>query len=104
MSSIGPVGNTIYVNQQTAAVAGDKNALLNRMELQNFAAAEAANSKQKEVEEVRPTEENHKIDEEREHTKQEAEEENSKERDPDEENDEENSDHNEPPRLLDITV
>ncbi len=80
MASIGPVGNAIYVNQQTASVAGDKNAALNRFELQNLAAAEAANTKQKEVEEVRPTEENHKVDEDREHTKQEAEEENPKER------------------------
>ena len=104
MASIGPVGNTIYVNQQTAAVAGDKNALLNRVELQNLAAAEAVNSKQKEVEEVRPTEENHKIDEDREHTKQEAEEENPKEHDTEDSEQEEPKDQNEPQRLLDIKV
>jgi hypothetical protein len=79
MASIGPVANAIYTNQQTPAVASEKNALQNRFELQNLAAAESANSKTKEIEEVRPTEESHKVDEDREHTKQEAESENPKE-------------------------
>ncbi len=80
MASIGPVASTIYTNQQTPVVASEKNALQNRFELQNLAAAESANSKSKEIEDVRPAEENHKVDEDREHTKQEAESENPKER------------------------
>jgi len=80
MASIGPIGSAIYTNQLTPAVASEKNALQNRFELQNLAAAESANTKAKEIEEVRPTEENHKVDEDREHTKQEAESENPKER------------------------
>lgn len=100
--AVGPIGNTIYVNQQMASVASDKNALQNRFELQNLAASEAANSKQKEVEEVRPTEENHKVDEDREHTEQHAEEENTKER----EKEKEDNDEEETPPLhqLDIKV
>lgn len=103
MAAIGPVGNAIYVNQQTAAVASEKNAMQNRFELQNLAAADSANNKAKEVEEVRPTEENHKVDEDREHTEQEAEEENPKDREP---HDEQSDEEGETPPLhrLDIKV
>ncbi len=80
MASIGPVANVIYTNQGTPAVASEKNAVQNRFELQNMAAADATNNKKKEIEEVRPTEENHKVDKDREHTQQEAESENPKDR------------------------
>ena len=73
--AIGPVGNAIYVNQQTASVASEKNAVQNRFELQNLAAAAAANDKEEEVQEVRPPEENQMVDADREHTKDEAEQE-----------------------------
>lgn len=73
--AVGPIGNAIYVNQQTALVASEKNAVQNRFELQNLAAAASANEKEKEVAEVRPTEESHMIDPDREHTKEEAEQE-----------------------------
>ena len=79
MASIGPIASTVFTNQLTPAVASEKNALQNRFELQNIAASESANAKTKEIEEVRPTEENHKVDEDREHTQQEAESENPKE-------------------------
>ena len=102
MAAIGPVGNVIFVNQQTAAVASEKNAVHNRFDLQNVAAAEATNEKQKEVEAVRPTEENHKVDEDREHTKQEAEEEAPKDREKPEKDDE--SEETAPLHLLDIKV
>ncbi len=75
MASLGPIGNAIYTNQQMATVASDKNAQQNRFDLQNVAAAAAANDKEEEVQEVRPTEENHMVDPDREHAKQEAEEE-----------------------------
>lgn len=73
--AIGPVGNTIYVNQQMATVASEKNAILNRFELQALAAASAAQEKKEEIEEVRPPEENHGVDPDREHTKEQAEQE-----------------------------
>lgn len=71
MATLGPVGSAIYTNQQMALVAGEKNALHNRFELQNLAANSSANAKQKEVEELRPAEEAHMIDPDREHTKKE---------------------------------
>jgi hypothetical protein len=70
--AIGPVGNAIYVNQQMASVASEKNAVHNRFELQNVAANAITNDKQKEVDEVRPTEENHEVDPDREHQKHES--------------------------------
>lgn len=69
MASIGPVVSAVYTNQQMALVAGEKNALHNRFELQNLAANTSANAKQKEVEELRPAEEAHMIDPDREHAK-----------------------------------
>jgi hypothetical protein len=89
MASIGPLANVIYTNQGTPAVASEKNALQNRFELQNLAAAEATNNKKKEIEELRPAEESHKVDEDREHTKQEAESENPKDREKKEDDEEE---------------
>ncbi|MDD5717622.1 MAG: hypothetical protein PHW64_07440 [Sulfuricurvum sp.] len=75
MADIGPIGGAIYVNQQMATVASEKNAVLNRFELQNLAAAVASQEAKKEIEEVRPTEENHGTDPDREHTKEQAEQE-----------------------------
>jgi len=71
--ALGPIGNTIYVNQQMATVASEKNAILNRFELQSLAAASASQEARKEIEEVRPTEENQGVDPDREHTKEQAE-------------------------------
>ncbi|MDD2780397.1 hypothetical protein [Sulfuricurvum sp.] len=73
--AIGPIGNTIYVNQQMATVASEKTALLNRFELQALAAATASQEAKKEIEEVRPMEKNHGVDPDREHTKEQAEQE-----------------------------
>ena len=67
--AIGPVGNTIYVNQQTASVASVANSHNNRVEMQNMMAQAAAQEKEKEVLEVRPAEENHEVDPDREHQK-----------------------------------
>ena len=103
MASIGPVANTIYTNQLTPAVASEKNALQNRFELQNLAAAESANTKTKEIEEVRPTEENYKVDEDREHNKQEAESENQKSRE-ERDKDDKHQEQHPPLHRLDIKV
>lgn len=75
MADIGPIGGAIYVNQQMASVASEKNAVLNRFELQALAAAAASKEAKKEIEEVRPAEENHGVDPDREHTKEQAEQE-----------------------------
>jgi outer membrane biosynthesis protein TonB len=102
MADIGPIGGAIYVNQQMASVASEKNAILNRFELQTLAAASAAQAEKKEIEEVRPTEENQAVDPDREHTKEQAEQE---ERRPSQE--EEANEVKKPPKplhLLDIKV
>lgn len=70
--AVGLVGNTIYVNQQTVAATSLQNAHNNRIEFQNMAAQAAAQEKEKEVIEVRPAEETHKIDPDREHQKDNA--------------------------------
>ena len=73
--AIGPIGNVIYVNQQTpfaASVKADYNA---RAEIQNFIAQQVANEQEKEILEVREPEETHAVDPDREHQRQEAEEE-----------------------------
>ncbi|MCF6330016.1 MAG: hypothetical protein L3I99_00535 [Sulfurimonas sp.] len=71
--AIGPIGNAIFVNQMTANVAAVQNAHSNRIDFQNMIAQAAANEKEEKVLEVRPTEENHEVDEDREHQKNEAE-------------------------------
>ncbi len=75
MADIGPIGGVIYSNQQMAGVASEKTAMLNRFDLQSLAAATAANNKNNELQEVRPTEENHSVDSDREHTKEQSEQE-----------------------------
>jgi len=99
--ALGPIGSAIYVNQQMASVASEKNAILNRFELQTLAAATAAQEAKKEIEEVRPTEENHSIDPDREHTKEQAEQE---ERRPEKEGEEAEEKPSKPLHLLDIKV
>jgi len=73
--AVSPLGNVIVVNQMTPAATSMQNAHTNRVDIQNFAAQVAANEKKQEIEEIRPTEENHKIDPDREHQKGEADEE-----------------------------
>jgi outer membrane biosynthesis protein TonB len=100
--AIGPIGNAIYVNQQMASVASEQNTILNRFELQALAAAAAAQEEKKIVEEVRPPEEVHAIDPDREHTKEQAEQE---EREPEKrEKPEEDEKPLKPLHLLDIKV
>ncbi len=70
--ALGPIGNAIYVNQQTASVASAQGNQNNRFDLQNMAAQAATNEKEEKVLEVRPAEENHEVDPDREHQKNEA--------------------------------
>ena len=97
--AVGPIGGAIYVNQQIPAVASEKISLQNRFDLQNLAAAEATNNKEKEMEEVRPTEENHEVDPDREENKQEQEQKKRQREQKDE-----RSDDDEPLHHLDIKV
>jgi len=100
--AIGPIGNAIYVNQQMASVASDKNVQLNRFELQALAAQVIMQDQEKEVLEVRPTEENQAVDPDREHTKEQAQQEERRS----EHHDKESSPEEEPKPLhiLDIKV
>ena len=102
MADIGPIGSAIYVNQQMASVASEKNALLNRFELQALAAATASQEEKQEIEEVRPTEENHGVDPDREHTKEQAQQE--ERRSPHPEKKEDDSPPTPPLHILDIKV
>lgn len=76
--AIGPIGNAIFVNQMTASVASAHGNQNNRYDLQNVAAQAAANEKEEKVLEVRPAEENQKVDPDREHQKNEADQENAR--------------------------
>lgn len=103
--AIGPIGNAIYVNQQTASVASTQGNHNNRVDFQNMVAGAAANEKDEQVIEVRPTEENLEINDEREHQREEADQESKRSsKKPDEE--EEHEDEQEPltPYKLDIKV
>jgi hypothetical protein len=73
--SVGAIGNVILVNQMTPALTHVQGGQYVRFDLQNIAAQAAVQEKEKEIEEVRPTEENHAIDPDREHQREEADEE-----------------------------
>lgn len=100
--AIGPIGNAIFVNQQTASVASVQNSHNNRVELQNMFAQAAANEKDEKVLEVRPTEENHEVDPDREHQKNEADQETA--RNEKQEDDEKEEPTSTPLHVLDIKV
>lgn len=90
--AIGAIGNTIFVNQQTASVAQIQGNQNTRFDLQNVAAQAAVNERDEKVLEVRPTEENQEVDEDREHGRQEADEETKRSAKPEEEEQEEQDD------------
>ncbi|MDA7817914.1 hypothetical protein N9A28_06955 [Sulfurimonas sp.] len=70
--AIGPIGNAIFVNQQTASVASVANSHNNRVDFQNMIAQTSMQEKDEKVLEVRPAEENHAINPDAEHEKNEA--------------------------------
>lgn len=65
--AIGPVGGMIFTNQNMHLQAMKQLDFQARLDAQNSAAATATNEKSKEIQAVRPTEETHKIDPEKEH-------------------------------------
>ena len=101
--AIGPIGNTIFVNQMTANATALQNAHNNRVDFQNMVAQAAANEKDEKVLEVRPAEENHEVDPDREHEKNEAEQQNARS-EHEEDSDEQPQDSEFPVHKLDITV
>lgn len=99
--AIGPIGNTILVNQMTPAATNAQNTHNNRVDFQNVVAQAAAQEEKKEIEEIRPTEENHEVDPDREHQREEADEETKRNpKKPKDEKEEENP----PLHKLDIMV
>jgi hypothetical protein len=100
--AVGPIGNAIFVNQQTATVASLQGNQHNRFDLQNVMAQAAVNEKEEKVMEVRPAEENHEVDEDRERQKNQADQENK--RNPKHEEDEEEEQESTPLHILDIKV
>ena len=73
--AITPVGGMVYANQNMQAAATKQTDFQARLDAQKMAASEATNDKNKEVREVRPTEETYKIDPEKEHQKEKSDEE-----------------------------
>ncbi|RLC45470.1 MAG: hypothetical protein DRI23_13515 [Candidatus Cloacimonadota bacterium] len=98
--AVGPIGNAIFVNQQTASVASVQNAHSNRVDFQNMVAQSLVQEKDEKVLEVRPTEENHEVDEDREHQRDEADRDTQR----GEKKDEEDEEPQESIHKLDITV
>ena len=101
MASISPAGSVLFTNQMTPAVANTQGAHTNRVDFQNMVAQAAVQEKDEKVLEVRPTEENHEVDEDREHTRDEAQRENERTK---HEEVEENQPEEEPLHKLDIKV
>lgn len=99
--SVGAIGSAIFTNQMTPAATQVQNAHNNRVDFQNMVAQAAVNEKDEKVLEVRPAEENQEVDEDREHTRDEADRET--ERSPKNEEDEDEGDA-EPIYKLDIKV
>lgn len=107
--SVGAIGNVVLVNQMTPAVTPLQGNQNTRFDLQNIAAQAAVQEKEKEVEEVRPTEESHAIDPDREHQREEADEETKnlpkkKDHKTAEEENQEETQADKPTHLLDIKV
>ncbi|RUM64804.1 MAG: hypothetical protein DSZ04_01490 [Sulfurimonas sp.] len=102
MASIGPIGNTIFTNQMTPAAASVQNAHQNRVDFQNIVAQAEVQEKDEKVLEVRPTEENKEVDQDKEHTRDEADRENQ--RNPKKEEDEDKREDEKHLYKLDIKV
>ena len=76
--SVGAIGSAIFTNQMTPVASSAANAHNNRVDFQNMVAQAAVNEKDEKVLEVRPAEENQEVDEDREHTRDEADRENQR--------------------------
>jgi len=99
--SVGAIGSAIFTNQMTPVASSAANAHNNRVDFQNMVAQAAVNEKDEKVLEVRPAEENQEVDEDREHTRDEADRETERNSKKD---DEEEASEGEPIHKLDIKV
>jgi len=99
--SVGAIGSAIFTNQMTPVASSAANAHNNRVDFQNMVAQAAVNEKDEKVLEVRPTEENQEVDEDREHTRDEADRETERSEKKEEE---ESGEEEESVFKLDITV
>ncbi len=68
--AISQIGGIVYTNQNMQVAATKQLDFQNRVDLQNYAAVEAANDKQKQIDETRPTEDSKGINAEREHQRE----------------------------------
>lgn len=102
--AVGPIGNAIYVNQQTLSATSLQNAHNNRVDFQNMIAQAAAQEKEQEVLEVRPAEENHEVDPDREHEKNEADQETARNEKHEQSEEEQEREDEHPLHILDIKV
>jgi hypothetical protein len=67
---IDPISANIFVNQNAPVAAAKLGDLQNRFELQAVQALKALNEKDIEIQELRPTEESHMLDPDREHERE----------------------------------
>ena len=98
--ALGPIGSAIFTNQMTPVATAAQNAHNNRVDFQNMVAQAAVNEKDEKVLAVRPAEENHEVDSDREHTRDEADRETK--RSPKKEDEDEEKEQ--PIHLLDVKV
>ena len=73
--AIGPIGAVHYANQAMPAQTKVQSNFQNRLDIQSSVAASIQEADRKETEDIRPSEESHKIDPENEHEKKKREEE-----------------------------
>lgn len=88
--AVTPLGNVIQINQNMHIAAHKVSNAMSRIDIQDLAAREIAKDEKKEIEEVRPTEESHKVNEDSEREKHQAQDERyrQKRKDEDEEDEE----------------
>ncbi len=70
--AIGPLGSVIFTNQMTPAAASNQNANQNRIDFQNMIAESQLQEKDKKILEVRPAEENQRVNKDKEQSRDEA--------------------------------
>jgi len=102
--AVGAIGNAIFVNQMTANASSVQNAHQNRVDFQNMVAQVSIQEKDEKVLEVRPAEEAHEIDPDRESEKNSADQDNARSEHNDKEENEEEEEKSPPLHKLDIKV
>ncbi len=70
--AIGPIGSAIFTNQMTPVASTTQNMHANRVDFQNMIAQSSVQERDEKVLEVRPAEENQEINEDKDHTRDEA--------------------------------